>query len=391
MSAAASSSKNPTANSILYKRAKDTVPEFTKRGDPRLHADWASFKDGEREFMVNGYWTTYDEEYQELEALWFHLTRKEAQEEEKRKSEAEKKKKSKPAVPVASGSVSKKGKGKEKEVIDSDSDSETNTEFRESCVGCERAKIRCIFTHGTNGKKVACDRCVERKTNCTYRSPQDLVVRKELRNIRLSVSSMDVNSEVRNRLQVESFYHQYNLQVISGLQWSLNALSNIDGQNIGLRTLDNQLPSDVSVPEDLQDAEAHGRDHVIERYNNIAQMCGAQMKSISSRYGLGKNFGARVPLLNCYGELDLTGEVESGIKKRKAEEVPTEPGPSKRIRKDKEPESEEKEAEKEVEKGVRPDPAPMVDKGKGKENEPGPKENGENTMKGVEHGVRNVT
>ncbi|KIJ43719.1 hypothetical protein M422DRAFT_252964, partial [Sphaerobolus stellatus SS14] len=264
MSAAASSSAKTIANTILYKRAKDvrrlptipasdvrrtlrgfkTVPEFTKRGDPRLHADWARFKDGEREFMVNGYWTAYDEEYQELEDLWLQLTRKEAQEEEKRRSEAEKKKKSKPTAPVVLGSGSKKGKGKEKEiqVIDSDSDSETDTEFRESCVGCERAKLRCIFTHGTNGKKVACDRCVERKTNCTYRSPQDLVVRKELRNIRLSVSSMDVNSEVRNRLQAESFYHQYNLQVISGLQWSLTALSNIDGQDIGLRTLDNQLP-----------------------------------------------------------------------------------------------------------------------------------------------------
>ncbi|KIJ31498.1 hypothetical protein M422DRAFT_266884, partial [Sphaerobolus stellatus SS14] len=320
MSTAASSSAKTTANSILYKRAKDvkrlptipasdvrrtlrgfkTVPEFTKREDPRLNVDWARYKDGERELMVKWYWTAYDEEYEELEELWLQLTRKEAQEEEKRRSEAEKKKKSKPTAPVASGSGNKKGKGKEKEmqIIGSDSDSETDTEFRESCVGCERAKLRCIFTHGTNGKKVACDRCVKRKTNCTYRSPQDLVVRKELRNIRISVSSMDVNSEVRNRLEAESFYHQYNLQVISSLQWSLNALSNIDGQNIGLRSLDNQLPSDASVPEDLQDAVYNGRSHVIEHYNHIAQMCGAQMKAISSRYGLGKNFGGRVPLLN---------------------------------------------------------------------------------------------
>ncbi|KIJ39149.1 hypothetical protein M422DRAFT_258032 [Sphaerobolus stellatus SS14] len=347
MSATASSSAKPTANSILYKRAKDVkclptipasharrtlrrfkmVPEFTKRGDLRLHADWARFKDGEREFMVNWYWMAYDEEYQELEDLWFQLTRKEAQEEEKRKSEAEKKKKSKPAAPVASGSGSKKGKGKEKEVqvIDSDSDSETDTEFRESCVGCERAKLWCIFTHGTNSKKVACNWCVERKTNCTYRSPQDLVVRKELRNIRLSVSSLDINLEVHNQLQVENFYHQYNLQVISGLQWSLTALSNIDGQDIGLRTFDNQLPEDTS------------------RYNHIAQMCGAQMKAISSRYGLGKNFGGRVPLLNRYGGLDVPGESESGVKKRKAEDLVAEPGPSKKVRKDKEPEPEENE------------------------------------------------
>ncbi|KIJ22917.1 hypothetical protein M422DRAFT_276596 [Sphaerobolus stellatus SS14] len=387
---AAASSKTTTANNILYKKAKDvqhlpsipasdvqrtvrgfkTVPEFTKRWDPRLHNDWAGYKDGEREIMVRGYWRAYDEEYEELEALWLQLTRKEDQEEEQWKSKVEKKKKNKPAAPVALGSGSKKGKrkGKEIEIIGSDSDSEIDMEFWESCVGCERAKVRCVFTHATNGKKVACDQCIDHKTNCTYWSPQDLVVRKELQNIRLSVSSMDVNSE-------------YNLQVINSLQWSLSALANIDRQNIGLRTLDNQLPSDTSVPEDLQDAVVHGQDHVIECYNNIAQMCGAQMKSISSQYGLGKNFGARVPLLNCYGELDLTGEVESGIKKRKAEEAAAEPGPSKRIRKDKEPESGEKEVEKEVEKELGPDPAPVVDKGKGKEKELGGEENGEDTMK----------
>ncbi|KIJ34402.1 hypothetical protein M422DRAFT_263544 [Sphaerobolus stellatus SS14] len=332
-----------------------TVPKFTKRGDLRLHADWARFKDREREFMVNWYWTAYDEEYQELEDLWLQLTRKEAQEEEKRKSEAEKKKKSKPTAPVALGSGSKKGKGKEKEVqiIDSDSDSETDTEFRESCVGCERAKLQCIFTHGTNGKKVACDQCVECKTNCTYRSPQDLVVRKELRDIRLSVSSMDVNSEVHNRLQAENFYHQYNLQ----------------------------LPEDTSVPEELQDAVFNGRSLVIEHYNHIAQMCGAQMKAISSCYGLGKNFGGRVPLLNCHEGLDVPGESESGVKKRKAENPVTEPSPSKKVRKDKEPEAGEREVEKEVEKEVGPDPEPAVEKGKGKEQETGPKENEEDTMK----------
>ncbi|KIJ43929.1 hypothetical protein M422DRAFT_252855 [Sphaerobolus stellatus SS14] len=172
-----------------------------------------------------------------------------------------------------------------------------------------------------------------------------------------------------------------NLEVISSLQWSLSALANIDRQNIGLRTLDNQLLSDTSVPEELQDAVEHGHAHVIECYNSTAQMCSAQMKSISSRYGLGKNFGGRVPMLNCYGGLDLTREVESGIKKRKAEEAATKPSSSKRIRKDKELESGVKEVEKEVEKEVGPDPAPAVDKGKGKEKELGPEENGEDTMK----------
>ncbi|KIJ35413.1 hypothetical protein M422DRAFT_262378 [Sphaerobolus stellatus SS14] len=403
MSAIASSSAKPTANSILYKRVKDvkhlptipasdirrtlhgfkTVPDFTKRGDPRLHADWARFKDGEREFLVNWYWTAYDEEYQELEDLWLQLTRKEAQEEEKRRSEAEKKKKSKPAAPVASGSGSKKGKGKEKEVqiIDSGSESETDTEFRESCIGCERAKVRCVFTHPTTGKKLACDRCVDCKTNCTYWSPQDMIVRKELRNIRLSVSSMDVNSEVRNRLQAESFYHQYNLQVINGLQWSLTALSSIDGQDIGLRTLENQLPEDTSVPEDLQDAVYNGRSQVIERYNQLAQMCGVQMKAISSRYGLGKNFGGRVPLLNRHGGLEIPEGLESGVKKRKAEEPVVELGPSKKVRKDMNPETGAKEVEKEVEKEVGPDPESAVGKGKGKEKEAGPEEDEESTMK----------
>ncbi|KIJ46127.1 hypothetical protein M422DRAFT_250562 [Sphaerobolus stellatus SS14] len=85
----------------------------------------------------------------------------------------------------------------------------------------------------------------------------------------------------------------------------------------------------------------------------------------------------RVPLLNCHGGLDVPGELESGVKKRKAEKPVAEPSPSKKVRKDKEPES----AEKEVEKEVGPDPEPAMDKGKGKEKEPGPEENGEDTMK----------
>ncbi|KIJ39145.1 hypothetical protein M422DRAFT_258026 [Sphaerobolus stellatus SS14] len=335
MSTATSSSKNTTANNILYKKAKDdqqlpSIPASDVQRTVRGSRRYPNLQRG----GTRGCTRIGQDIKKESGRSW--LTRKEAQEEEKRKSEAEKKKKkNKPVAPVVSGSGSKKGKGKEIEIIGSDSDSETNTEFQESCIGCEHAKVRCIFTDAINGKKVACDH-------------------------------MDVNSEVRNRLQAESFYHQYNLQVISGLQWSLSALANIDGQNIGLRTLDNQLPSDTSVPEDLQDTVVHGRDHVIEHYNNIAEMCGAQMKSISSRYGLGKNFGARVPLLNCYGELDLTGEVESGIKKRKAEEAVVEPSPSKRIRKDKEPESEEKRRKQKLKREWGPIPHPWWIRVKGR-------------------------
>ncbi|KIJ32277.1 hypothetical protein M422DRAFT_265946 [Sphaerobolus stellatus SS14] len=166
----------------------------------------------------------------------------------------------------------------------------------------------------------------------TARRSPDLIVQKELRSIRKSVASIDDTSEVRNRLQVESFYHQYNLQVISGLQWSLNVLSNVNSQDIGVRTLENQLPSDSSVPAELQDVVVHGHSHVIERYNSIAQMCGVQMKNISSQYGLGKGFGGRVPLLNQYGELDLEGDLGSGTKRKRDEEVGTAFGPSKRVR-----------------------------------------------------------
>ncbi|KIJ28297.1 hypothetical protein M422DRAFT_270438 [Sphaerobolus stellatus SS14] len=76
------------------------------------------------------------------------------------------------------------------------------------------------FTHATNGKKVACDRCVHHKTNCTYWSPQDLIVQKKLKSIGKSVTSIDANSEVQNCLQAKSFYHQYNLQA---RYWALDS------------------------------------------------------------------------------------------------------------------------------------------------------------------------
>ncbi|KIJ43884.1 hypothetical protein M422DRAFT_252810 [Sphaerobolus stellatus SS14] len=190
------------------------------------------------------------------------------------------------------------------------------------------------FTHATNGKKVACDQCVHHKTNCTYWSLQDLIVQKKLKSIGKSVTSIDANSEVQNCLQAKSFYHQYNLQ-----------------------TLENQLPSDSSVPEELQDAVEHGRLHVVEQ--------------------LGKGFRGWVPLLNPYGELDLPGEVESRTKRGREEEVVAGSGPSKRVRIEKVPESKVEEVEKEV----GPDPTPVVERGKGKEKEAEPEENGKDTMK----------
>ncbi|KIJ24805.1 hypothetical protein M422DRAFT_274323 [Sphaerobolus stellatus SS14] len=397
MSAIASLSKTVTANTILYKKAKDVprlptiaksdpcrtlsgfkaVPGFTKRRDPMRNDEWEGYEESEREALVRGYWRVYDQEHNELEALYSSLARKEAAElESRRMSEEKKKKKSKLTAPIASGSGSGKGKDTEVEVID-DSESDANTKFRETCIGCEHAKVKCIFTHASNSKKVACDQCVSRKTNCTYQSPQDLVVQKELKALKRSIVSLDGSSEIRNRLQAEGLYHQYNLQVISSLQWSLNTLSSVDTQEIGLRRLNNQLLSDMSVPEELQDAVQHGRSHVIERYNNIALMCGVQMKSISSRYGLGKGFEGWIPMLNPYGELDLRGEAGSGKRRRREKEDNAERGPSKKVRTEKEPES----GEKEVEKEVGPDAAPLVDKGKGKERESTPDGNEEDTMK----------
>ncbi|KIJ32624.1 hypothetical protein M422DRAFT_265510 [Sphaerobolus stellatus SS14] len=371
MSTAASTSKTTTANTLLYKKSKDVkrlpavvptdirrtlagfrcIPEFLTRRDPSSFPDWNWYGAEEKSVLTKGYWAAYDEEYKELEGLWLDLYRKEEAEAEKRRSEEEKTKKKKekkktaaPKMPVTLGSG--KGKGKEKEeieVINLDSESETDMEFRETCVGCERAKLKCVFNYNSAGKKSACNRCVDRKTNCSYQSPQDLIVQRELR-------------------KAESFYHQYNLQVISGLQWSLNALSNVDGQDIGLRTLENQLAEHGSVPENLQDTVIHGWSQVIEHYNNIAQMCRTQMKSISVRHRLGKGFGGCVPLLNRHGEVDLSGEMDSGMKRRRPQDEDTESGPSKRPRVNRGMAPEEVEVEKE--KG--PEVVPNVDKGKGK-------------------------
>ncbi|KIJ36123.1 hypothetical protein M422DRAFT_261450 [Sphaerobolus stellatus SS14] len=317
------------------------IPEFQMRRDPSAFPDWDLYGEEEKNALMKGYWAAYDQEYKDLEGLWLDSYRKEEAEAEKRRSAEEKKKKKEKkktvasTMPVALGSG--KGKGKEKEeieIIDSDSESEPDMEFRKTCVGCECAWLKCVFNHNSAGKKSVCNWCVDRKTNCSYRSPQDLIVQRELRKVRKAVTYISDNSEVRNRLQAESFYHQYNLQVISGLQWSLNALSNVDGQDIRLRTLENQLAEHGSVPKDLQDAVIHGRSQVIECYNNIAQMCGTQMKSISVWHRLGKGFGGCVPLLNRHGEVDLSREVDSGVKRRRPQDEDTESGPIKRPRVD---------------------------------------------------------
>ncbi|KIJ27485.1 hypothetical protein M422DRAFT_271342 [Sphaerobolus stellatus SS14] len=313
------------------------IPKFQMRRDPSSFPDWDLYGAEEKNVLMKGYWAAYDKEYEDLEELWLGLYRKEKAEAEKRKSEEEKKKK----------------KEKKKAVIDSGSESETDTEFRETCIGCEHAKLKCVFNYNSAGKKL------------------DLIVQRELQSVRKAVTAISGNTEVRNRLQAESFYHQYNLQVISGLQWSLNALSNVDGQDIGLRTLENQLAEAGSVPEELQDAVVHSRSHVIERYNNIAQMCGTQMKSIAVRHRLGKGFGGRIPLLNRYGEVD------SGVKRRRPQDEDTESGPSKRPRVDRGTAPEEVEAEKDKGSEV----VANVDKGKGKEKEPGSEEDVEETMK----------
>ncbi|KIJ47010.1 hypothetical protein M422DRAFT_249308 [Sphaerobolus stellatus SS14] len=356
MSAAASTTKPPTANSLLYKMAKDV-----KRLPFVTPTDYGA---EEKNALMKGYWAVYDKEYEDLEGLWLSLFRKEKAEAEKWKSEEEKKKKKEkkkktavPTLPVASGSRKSKGKEKEEiEVIDSDSESETDMEFRETCIGCKRAKLKCVFNYNSFSKKSACDW--------------------ELQSVRRAVAAISGNMEVRNQLQAESFYHQYNLQVISRLQWSLNALSTVDGQDIRLRTLENQLAEASSMPKELQDAMVHGWSHVIEHYN-IVQMCGAQMKSIAVQYRLGKGFGSQFPLLNRYGEMDFSGEVDFGVKRRRPQDEDTESSPSKKPRMDKGMVPEEVETEKE--KGLKV--VPNVDKGKGKEKEPGSEEDVEETMK----------
>ncbi|KIJ29867.1 hypothetical protein M422DRAFT_268645 [Sphaerobolus stellatus SS14] len=251
MSATASSSKTTTTNTILYKRLKDVphlstikksdphrtlsgfkaITEFTKRRDPTKNEEWEGYEKAERKVLVQGYWRAYDQEHNELDVLYLDLVRKEAAAESKRKSKEVKKKKSKPAAPIASGSGS--GKGKEKVVEIIDSESEVDLAFRETCVGCERAKVKCVFMHATNSKKL-----------------QDL----------------------------------------------------------------------SAVPEDLQDGVFQNRSRIIERYNKIALLCGAQMKQLATRYTLGKSCVPQVLLLNRYGNLEFEEDMESGKKRGRDEE-----------------------------------------------------------------------
>ncbi|KIJ24276.1 hypothetical protein M422DRAFT_274984 [Sphaerobolus stellatus SS14] len=98
MSATTSSSKTTTANTILYKRSKDVprlstveksdpcrtlsgfkaISEFTKRQDLTKNEEWEGYEDAEREVLVQGYWCAYDQEHDELDALYLDLVRKEA-------------------------------------------------------------------------------------------------------------------------------------------------------------------------------------------------------------------------------------------------------------------------------------------------------------------------
>ncbi|KIJ52932.1 hypothetical protein M422DRAFT_242890 [Sphaerobolus stellatus SS14] len=296
MSAAASSSKSTTANTILYKRVKDVprlptfeksdprrtldgfkaVPGFSKRRDLTKNEEWEGYcyvlvqntpgnqrgigsildryDNLEHEPLVKGYWRAYDMEHNELEALFFSLMRKEATEtESKRKSEEGKKKKSKPAAPIASGSGSGKGKekAKEKESETDDSDSEPDLLFWESCVGCERAKVRCVFTHATTGKKVACDRCICRKINCTYRSPKDFIIQRMLKKVSKTLVNLDVEAGNRNHLEAEWLYCGCHQQMLDGLQRSIDQLMKADELGLGLLILETQYKDGTSVPEDL--------------------------------------------------------------------------------------------------------------------------------------------
>ncbi|KIJ35339.1 hypothetical protein M422DRAFT_262513 [Sphaerobolus stellatus SS14] len=369
-----SSSKSTTATTILYKKSKDVprlplvelsdvrkplkgfkaVPEFTGRWDPTRNDDWADYEQAERDTMIKGYWWAYDKEHDELENHYLALVRKEAEAESKRKSEEEKKKKSKPATPIASGSRKSKGKGKAVEEVD-DSEFEGDTEFQETCIGCKLGKVKCIFTHATNGKKVACDS--------------------------KSLVNLDVEVGNQNHLEAEGSYHRYQLQMFNGLRGSLDQLMKADERELRLRTLVHQLQDESLVSEDLQDGVFNARSRIIDRYNKIALTCGAQMKQIVARYKLGKSFVPKVMLLDQYGEVVFEEDVGPGMKRMRDEnEVGF--GPSKRARFAEKPGSRVKEVEKVVEKEVGPDPVPMeIDKGTGKGKETEPKDVEEDIMK----------
>ncbi|KIJ42883.1 hypothetical protein M422DRAFT_253988 [Sphaerobolus stellatus SS14] len=341
---AASSSKTTTANTILYKKAKDilclhtiemsdpcrTLSGFTKRRDPMGNEEWEGYEKAECEALVQGYWCVYDQEYNELEALYLALVRKEVAElEGKRKSEEEnKKKKSKPAAPIASRSGS--GKGKEKVVEADDSESKHDLVFRETCVGCERAK-----------------------------SLNDLVVQGMLKKISKTLVNLDVKAGNRNHLEAENLYYRYHQQMLDRLRWSLDQLMKAGELDLSLQTLEHQYHDGSSVSEDLQDGIFCSRARIIDRYNKVALTCGAQMKRLVSRYKLGKTFITNVMLLDRNGDVEFEGDVES-----------------------EDPGSGDMEMEWVVEKEVGPDPVPMeIDKGKGKEKEVEPEENEEDTMK----------
>ncbi|KIJ34523.1 hypothetical protein M422DRAFT_263297 [Sphaerobolus stellatus SS14] len=389
MSAAASSSKNTTSSAILYKKAKDVlrlptveksdsrrmlsgfkvVAGFNTRRDLRRNKEWDGYSEMEWEALVNGYWQVYDKEFKELEELYVGLVRKEAVEKESQRKSDEKKKKNKPAVPVVLGPET------------DDSESEPNLAFLETCIGCERAKVHCNFTHPVNGKKVACDRCVHHKTNCTYRNLNDYILQQKLKKIGSTLVNLDIEAGNRNRLEAEGLYYKYHQQMLDGLHWSMEQLMKCDKLDLRLQTLEHCYQDDTSVPDDLQDGIFRSHDQVIDRYNKVATVCGAQMRRISLRYKLGKAFVTQVMLLDRYGDVVFEEDVEPGPSKRAREEDDAEPGPSKRVRVEEHLESGEKGMEELVEKEVGPDPTPVIDKGKGKEKEMVPEENGDETMK----------
>ncbi|KIJ46676.1 hypothetical protein M422DRAFT_249837 [Sphaerobolus stellatus SS14] len=199
MSAATSSSKSTTtANAILYKKLKDVprlplveksdprrtlagfkaVPEFTKRWDLTKNNEWEGYEQAERSLRVIGSGMTRSMMiWKAITWLWLE---KEAKAESKQKSKEGKKKKSKPAAPIASGSGKGKGKGKAEEVVDSEF--EADTEFQETCVGCEQAKVKCVFTHAMNGKLMKADELDLRLRTLEHQLQDELSVFEELQD-----------------------------------------------------------------------------------------------------------------------------------------------------------------------------------------------------------------
>ncbi|KIJ35019.1 hypothetical protein M422DRAFT_262755 [Sphaerobolus stellatus SS14] len=402
-----SSSKPTMANTVLYKKSKDVpilppirstdarrmldgfqaVPKFKGRRDPSKGETWAEADTDERSSIVAGYWRAYDKDYADLNKLFLSLKKKEDMVAElKRKAEEAQKKEV--VMPVASGSG--KGKGKLKEVVlDTDLESKVEEEFRETCLNCDKNKVKCVFMHPTAGKKSSCDRCVHQKVNCTYRSPYEWALHGALKMANGHIKSLKAEVEDRNMLAGEELYHKYNLQQLESLRWAHSVFLEVARLDVGLQELELKLKVvDQMVPEDLFDDTEQGRVWIISKHNYIVRNCAFNMKQLAAWYVLGTGHEAKALLMDARGGIEVADVTESG-KKRSRDGKDAGPGSSKKARVEEEvvrkegQGSGEKEKRVEVEKEAESAPNMVggLEKGKEKEKDTGSEITDENTMK----------